>query len=189
MRIALLTTTFVTLTLSAPLMADDITPRLQAAMDAQTAGDLKTVAAELAALEAAVNAERGRRLEALLPATPDGMTRTITPDHVANMAMMGGGTGAEASYATADGSYVTVTYNLDSPLITALMPAMMAPETRAMLGQPVELNGLTFLDQGNSMTAIIDERLLATVTGDDPALLRTLAEAIDGAALASFDQP
>jgi hypothetical protein len=173
-----------------PALADDITPRLEAALAAQSAGDLKTLTAELAAATAAVNAERGKRLEALLPAAPEGMTQTLQADYMANLAIMGGGTGAEAGYASEDGStYATVTYNIDTPLLAGMMSAFATPEMQALMGPQVELNGLSFIDQTSAMTALVDGRLMVTVNGSDPETIRKLAEAIDGAALIVFDAP
>ncbi|NJS39074.1 MAG: hypothetical protein HC783_08725 [Rhodobacteraceae bacterium] len=85
----LISTALLALGFALPALADDITPRLEAALAAQSAGDLKTLTAELAAATAAVNAERGKRLEALLPAAPDGMTQTLQADYMANLAIMG----------------------------------------------------------------------------------------------------
>jgi hypothetical protein len=186
----LLAATAVALGLAHPAFADDITPRLDAALAAQASGDLKTLAAELSAAVTAVNAERGRRLEALLPAAPDGMTQTVQSDYMANMAVVGGGTGAEASYATEDGSaYATVTYNIDTPVLAGMMAAFATPEMQALMGPQVELNGLSFIDQTSSMTALVDGRLMVTVNGSDPETIRKLTEAIDGAALMAFDAP
>ena len=187
MRLAL--TAFAVLTLAAPLSADEITPRLEAALAAQAAGDLRTLSAELAAASAAVDAERNRRLEALLPEAPEGMTRTVSADYAAGLAMMGGGSGAEASYSAEDGSYATVMLNIDTPMIAGLMRALLSPEMAAFMGQKVELGGLTFFDQSGSMTAIVDQRLLVTVNGGDPETIRKVAGLLDGAALARFDQP
>lgn len=168
---------------------DEITPRIEAALAAQAAGDLKTTAAELAQASAAVNAERNRRLEALLPPAPEGMTQAVNADYAAGLAIMGGGAGAEGQYSAEDGSYATVTYNIDTPMMTSMMLALAAPEMAALMGPKLELNGLTFLDQGNSLTAIVDGRLLVTISGGDPATVRKVAEAVEGAALARFDAP
>lgn len=177
------------LALSTPALSDEVSPRLEAALAAQAAGDLKTASAELAAATAALNAERARRLEALLPAAPEGMTQTLQADYMANLAMIGGGTGAEASYSGEDGSYATVTYNLDTPLMAGMAAALTDPNMQMILGAPVELNGLGFFDQTSSMTALADGRIMVTVNGSDPATIRKLAEAIDGTALISFDAP
>lgn len=185
-----LATLVLALALPFPAVADDITPRLEAALAAQAAGDLKSLTAELAAATAALNAERGKRLEALLPAAPDGMTQTLQANYMADLAVIGGGTGAEAGYANEDGSsYATVTYNIDTPLMASMLAAFSNPQMQAIMGPQVELNGLSFIDQTSSMTALIDGRLMVTVNGSDPATIRKLAEAIDGPALMAFDAP
>ncbi|NJS39073.1 MAG: hypothetical protein HC783_08720 [Rhodobacteraceae bacterium] len=82
-----------------------------------------------------------------------------------------------------------MTYNVDTPLLAGMMAAFSTPEMQALMGPQVELNGLSFIDQTSAMTALVDGRLMVTVNGSDPATIRKLAEAIDGAALKAFDAP
>lgn len=115
------------------------------------------------------------------------MTQTLQTDYMTNAALLGGGTGAEASYSAEDGNtYATVAYHVDIPLFVD-MPWTSAMD--AIGGTPIEVNGLSFIDQTSSMTAMVDGRWLVTVKGSDPATIRMLAEAIDGAALNAFDAP
>lgn len=169
--------------------ADEVSDRLQAAIAANEAGDLRTAGTEMAAAAKAMGDKKAALLNALLPAAPSGWTQTINSEYTATLAMAGGGTGTEARYDGPDGQYVTVNYLLDSPLMAMMMGMFGNPQMLSMMGKTVEVNGTTYLDQDNSLVTVIDQRIMVTVNGAETAALMPFAEAIDGAALAAFDSP
>lgn len=186
--VSLVVLTFAALT-AAPSFADDLSDRLAAAQAAYAAGDLRTTGVELAAANAELSRQKSALLDALLPPAPDGWTQTINTDYAASMAMAGGGTGAEARYDSPDGTYVTVSYLMDSPLMAMMMGAFGNPQMLAMMGKTVEINGVTLIDQDNSVITVLDGRIMVTLNGAETAKLLPIAETIDFAALAAFDAP
>lgn len=174
---------------AAPAFADDISDRLQAAIAANDAGDLKTASAEIAAAMQALAARKAGLLNAALPPAPDGWTMTINEEYTQTLSVAGGGTGTEARYDAPDGRSVTVTYVMDSPMLTMMMTMFGNPQMLAMMGKTVEVNGTIFLDQDNSLVTVADQRILVTLNGDQTETLLPFAQAIDIAALAAFDSP
>ena len=190
MRPIFLCTVFLTLALSAgSVAADDITDRLNAAIAANDAGDLKTASAELAAASKALSARKAALLDALLPPAPEGWTRTLTENYAETLAMAGGGSGAEARYDAPEGTYVNINYIMDSPLLAMMMSMFGNPQMLAMMGKTVELGGATYLDQDNSLVTLVDQRIMVTINGAPTDQLTPFAQAIDAAALATFDAP
>ncbi len=170
-------------------LADDVSDRLQAAIAANDAGDLKTAGAELAAATQAMAAKKSALLNAALPAAPQGWTMTVNEEYTQSLSMAGGGTGTEARYDGPDGSYVNVTYVMESPLMAMMMGMFGNAQTLAMLGKTVEIGGATYLDQDNSLVTVVDNRIMITLNGAETATLLPFAQAIDHAGLAKFDLP
>jgi len=175
--------------LALPAHADAVTDRIDAARAAYDAQDLKTAGAELAAASKAVAEMKARLLEAALPPAPDGWTRTINTEYQANLAMAGGGTGAEARYDATDGTSVTVNMMVDSPLMVMMMGMFGNPQMLAMMGKTVEVNGTTLLDQDNSLTTVVDNRIMVSISGAASEQLLPFAQGMDFAALVGFDSP
>lgn len=189
MRLFLPALTFTLTALSLPAFADPVTDRIDAARAAYEAKDLKTAGAELAAASKAIADMKAGLLAQSLPAAPEGWTQTINADYQANLAMAGGGTGAEATYSTQDGTTVTVNMMMDSPLMAMMMGMFGNPQMLAMMGKTVEVNGATLLDQDNSLTTVVDNRILVNISGATVDQLLPFAQAMDFTALAGFDAP
>lgn len=185
-------TLFIALSLSTaipalPALADEVSDRLQAAIAANDAGDLKTAGAELAAANKALSVKKAALLNALLPPAPDGWTQTINEEYTQNLSLAGGGTGTEARYDGPDGAYVTVGFVMDSPMMAMMMGMFGNPQMLAMMGKTVEANGITLLDQDNSLVTVVDSRIMVTLNGAETEKLMPFATAIDYDALAAFD--
>lgn len=189
MRISVLALCLLSSLAASPALADEISDRLQAAIAANDAGDLKTAGAEIAAAAKALAARKAGLMTAALPPAPDGWTMTINEDYTQSLSIAGGGSGTEARYDAPDGSYVTINYVMDSPMLVMMMGMFGNPQMLAMMGKTVEANGTTFLDQDNSLVTVVDQRILVTLNGDDTEKLLPFAQAIDFAALAAFDSP
>lgn len=168
-------------------LADEVSDRLTAAMTAYEAGDLKTTSSELTAATTALSARKAALLEALLPPAPDGWTRDLSTDYAANLAMAGGGTGAEARYTDPEGTGLTITITSESPLMAMMMGMFATEQTMAMMGKVIDVGGAKMIDQDNSLLTVVDQRLMVTINGAETAKLIPLAEMIDFAALAAYD--
>ena len=86
------------------VQADAVSDALKGALDAYTAGNLAKTSEQMTLATQALGAQQSGLLAALLPAAPAGWTREDTADFAKSFGLMGGGAGAEASYASADGS-------------------------------------------------------------------------------------
>lgn len=175
--------------LATPMRADIVTDSLTAALAAYQAGDLKTTTAQMAAATTGLTEIKTALLAAALPPAPDGTTQEVNSDYAAGIAMMGGGTGVEASYSDASGNSMTVTFTTESPMLAMMMGMFGSPQTLAMLGKTAQVGDQLMLSQDGSLTTVVDGRILVVLNGDQPDALLALAQAIDFAALATFDAP
>jgi len=175
--------------LATPGVADDVSDSLTAALAAYDAGDLRTTTAQLAAATVAVSQKKTALLEAILPPVPEGWTREVNSDYSAGIAMMGGGTGTEASYSDANGNRISVNYTMDSPMLAMMIGMFASGQTMAMMGSTVDVNGVKMVDQDNSLVTVVDGRILVQINGDQTEKLLPLAKTIDWDALAAFDVP
>ena len=106
-----------------PARADDVTDALQNAIDAYTEGDVAYAMSELDYAKQLLAAMETDALVALLPEAPEGWTREIDTEMGAGLAMMGGGTGAQADYAGDDGSF-SISIMADNPMVSAMAAAI-----------------------------------------------------------------
>jgi hypothetical protein len=58
-----------------------------------------------------------------------------------------------------------------------------------MMGKTVEVNGTTLLDQDNSLTTVVDNRIMVSISGAASEQLLPFAQGMDFAALVGFDSP
>lgn len=169
--------------------ADTVVDKLQSALDAYATGDLKTAALDIAMASGAVAMEKQARIVALLPAAPEGWTRAVNDEYTANLAMAGGGSGTEASYYDPRGNTVTLNITADSPMMMGMAGMFMNEQMLAMMGKLVEVPGAKLLAQDNSLTGLIDQRMLVTISGLPIDQMMPLVEQIDFVKLAAFDAP
>lgn len=184
-RIALITALLLT---PFSVAADAVSDALDAAVAAYAAGDLRGTSASLTSAGQHLATLQSDLLLAQFPAAPEGWTRTDNTEMAAGMAVMGGGAGAEVSYAGADDLPVTVSAYADNMMVQSFAGLLSDPATIAMMGKTVEINGVTFLEQeGNSLMALLDNRLLLQANGD-AAKAREILTLFDLTALATFDR-
>lgn len=175
------------LALSAPSAhADQVADTIQSALDAYNAGDIQYAMEELAYAQQQLQAMKADSLSAFLPEAPEGWTRTINTDMNAGLMMMGGGTGAEARYDGAGGSF-TLSLTADNPMV-ASMGAMLGNATLlAQMGGKVERVGRQrFLNQDGSLSGLVGNRVLVQAQGGEVADMMKVLEAIDFAGLENF---
>ena len=82
---------------AAPALSDEVADTLQGAMEAYSAGDIGKTLQELAIAQQLLQGMRTGSLAGFLPPAPEGWTLEIDTEMSAGLAMMGGGTGTEAT--------------------------------------------------------------------------------------------
>lgn len=163
--------------------ADEISDTLQSALDAYTEGDAAYALEELDYARQLLLQLKTDELGTFLPAAPDGWTREINTEMNAGLALMGGGTGAEATY-QGDGQAITLQLMADNPMVGAL-GGMIANAT--MYGAKLERVGREkFMIQENEVTGLVDGRILVKASGADPEALLELIGTIDMKKLKDF---
>lgn len=166
-----------------PARADDVTDALQNAIDAYTEGDVAYAMSELDYAKQLLAAMETDALVALLPEAPEGWTREIDTEMGAGLAMMGGGTGAQADYAGDDGSF-SISIMTDNPMVSAMAAAI---GSAGAMGAKVERIGREkFMIQDSEITGLIDKRILVQAQGDDTDMMLTALKSMDFKALADF---
>lgn len=167
--------------------ADAVSDALTAATEAYAAGDLSQTSAQLITASKALAEAQSAMLSALFPAAPDGWTRSDNTDMAMGMSMMGGGAGAEASYATPDGNSITLSAFADNMMVTSMAGVLANPAMMAMMGKTETINGTAFLNQDGSFSALLGNRVLVQANGGTPEEIRELLGLIDLAKLTAFD--
>jgi hypothetical protein len=169
---------------AAPAAADDVTDTIEAALAAYGQGDLKDALEELAYARQLISEMQTADLAAFLPEAPDGWSREIDTEMAAALSMMGGGFGAEATYA-GGGQRFTVTLMADNPMVAGFAGML---GNAALLGgaKRVRIGGERFLDQDGELVALIDNRILVQASGAPLEAMVPVLEAMDFEALARF---
>lgn len=166
-----------------PLHADDISDALQSAMEAYEEGDINYALEELEYAKQLMVAQNADALVQFLPAAPDGWTREVNTEMNAGLAMMGGGTGAEAEYQSA-GDSMTLTLMADNPMVGAM--AGMIGNAGLMGGKIERVGREKFMVMDGEITGLIDNRILVKATGGDVEAMLALIETMDFRALKDF---
>ncbi|WP_111732315.1 hypothetical protein [Roseovarius amoyensis] len=166
-----------------PLMADEISDTLQSALDAYAEGDAQYALEELDFARQLLLALKTDALAEFLPAAPDGWTREVNTEMNAGLAMMGGGTGAEATY-EGDDKRITVTIMADNPMVGA-MAGMIS--NAAMMGAKVERVGREkFMIKDGEVTGLVDNLILVKGNGGEVETILELLGMMDFRELKRF---
>lgn len=180
----------VTLALALPAAADEVSDALQAALTAWQSGDIGTAGAQVTIAQQAIQGQQSARMAALLPPAPEGFTRTDTEDFAQGFAIAGGGSGAEANYANADGS-VSFKMSLvaDNPVVAAMGAMLGSEQMMAMMGKVEKVGDQALLSQDGSLSALVANRVLFQASGAATDQMLPVVQKIDFAKVASFDKP
>lgn len=177
------------LALSVPLRADEVSDALQAAADAYAAGDLATTGEQITMATQALGARQTALLVALLPAAPEGWTRTVTEDFGQGFAMAGGGSGAEARYDSADGAQsFTLSFIADNPMVGAMSAMLGTVQMMAAMGTVVKVGRQPLLRTDSGLSALVNARVLFQAQGAEVDLMLPLVQQIDFAKVGEFDK-
>ena len=173
------------LVIGQPLWADEISDTLQSALDAYTEGDTAYALEEVDYARQLLLALKADALVGFLPEAPEGWTREVNTEMNAGLTMMGGGTGAEATYSGAD-DRITLTLMADNPMVGA-MAGMIG--NAAMFGAKVERIGREkFMVKDREVSGLIDNRILIKAEGADTDTMLGLIGTMDFKALKGFGQ-
>ena len=166
-------------------LADDVSESLNAAMEAYEAGDIAFALEELDFARQKMLSMQADSFQQFLPEAPEGWFRDIDTEMAAGLAMMGGGMGAGAEYRNDGGSqYYSITMMADNPMVVS-MGAMFS--NAAVMGMRVERVGRQRVAIGDDQAiALVDNRILVQVEGDDEDLLLDVMGQIDFEALSDF---
>lgn len=174
----------VALCAAAPATADDITDALASALQAYEDGDVKYALEELEYAKQLLTAMKTDELVGFLPEPPEGWSREIDTDMGAGLAMMGGGTGAEAEYSKDGEEDFTVTIMADNPMVGA-MAGMLG--NAAAIGAKIERVGRQkMMVQDGEITGLVDSRILVQAKGGETEIMLEVLKTIDYRALADF---
>lgn len=183
MRHILFTAALAALAFAPAARADEITDSLKSAMQAYEDGDVKYALEELEYAKQLITAIQTDALARFLPEAPDGWTREVNTELNASLALMGGGTGAEAEY-TGDGDSYTVTIMADNPMVGAMAGIL---GNAAAIGAKIERVGRQkFMIQDGEITGLVDSRILVKATGGDTDAMLEALKRIDYRALGNF---
>ena len=166
--------------------ADEVTDTLQSAIESYEAGDVAYALEELAYAQQLMMAMKADGLAAFLPEAPDGWTREINTEMNAALAMMGGGTGAEARYSN-DSQSFTITLTADSPMV-GMFAGMFGNAAILAAGgaKTIRVGRERFIDQDGQLTGLIENRILVQATGAEVDVMLPLIESIDFRELGRF---
>jgi hypothetical protein len=169
-----------------PARADEVTQALETALEAYADGDVAYAFEELDYARQLLLSMKTEALVAYLPEPPEGWTREIDTEMGAGLAMMGGGTGAEAEYRAPGGDGFTITLMADNPMVGA-MAGMLG--NAAAMGLKVERIGRQkFVMQEGEITGLVENRILVQASGQDMEAMFATLERIDYGALGRFGQ-
>lgn len=171
--------------LAAPVQADPIADTIRSALEAWEGGDRQFALDELITAQQMIQSAKADDLSAFLPEAPEGWTREVKTDMNAGLAMMGGGIGAEATYQGPDASF-RITIMADNPLVASMGAMLSNAQLMATMGKVVRVGRVRFLQQDNSLQALIANRVLVQAQDADPAVMLPVLETMDLAALEKF---
>lgn len=164
--------------------ADEVTDALNSALTAYGDGDVKYAMEELDYAKQLLTAMQTDELSRFLPEPPAGFTRETNAEMGAGLAMLGGGTGAEAEYSNDSGDSFTITLIADSPMVGA-MAGMFG--NAAAIGAKLERVGRQkMMVQDGEITGLVDNRVLVQAKGENIDLMMDVLKTMDFRELANF---
>ncbi|WP_283639190.1 hypothetical protein [Marinovum algicola] len=168
-----------------PLAADEITDTLNSALAAYEAGDIQYALDEIDIARQQLLGRKTGALSAFLPPAPEGWTREIDEEAAPGLAMIGGGVGAEASYA-GEGKRFAIKLMADNPMVASLAGVI---NNAAMMGLTVErVNRQKFAIQDGEIMGLVANRILVQVSGADTETMLATLEKMDFKAMQDFGQ-
>lgn len=171
--------------LPAPVLADDITDALNAAIAAYEDGEVQDALAEIAYATQLLNALQSQGLASFLPEPLDGWTRELSENPAQGLGFMGGGSAAEATYTGPGGSF-TIMMVADNPMVAAMGGMLGNPTLMATMGRIQRISGESFLDSDGELSALIGNRVLIQASGAATDVMVDHLEQVDFGSLEDF---
>ncbi|MFY0692055.1 MAG: hypothetical protein JXR14_09075 [Paracoccaceae bacterium] len=168
-----------------PAAADEVTEAISGAMTAYEEGDIAYATDELKFALQLLNEMKSETLVGFLPEALEGWTRELDEDMGAGMAMMGGGTGAAASYSNGAEEF-RITLMADSPMVASMGSMLGNAAMMGAGGKMVRVGREKFFSQDDQLMALIGNRVLVQAEGDDPDAMIAHLEAMDFRKLGNF---
>lgn len=169
---------------SSAVSADEVTDALASAIAAYEDGDVKYALEELEYAKQLLIGMKTGELAAFLPEAPQGWSREVSTEMGAGLAMMGGGTGAEAEYQKPGEDSFTISLMADNPMVGA-MAGMLG--SAAAIGAKIERVGRQkMMIQDGEITGLVDSRILVQAKGGDIDRMLEVLKTIDYRALSNF---
>lgn len=169
---------------AAPVSADDISDAIESALQAYKDGDNAYALDELKYAQQLLTALKQDELSQFLPDAPDGWTREINTEMSAGLAVMGGGSGAEAEYDNGSDRF-TITFIADSPMVMSMGAMIGNP---ALGGKPIRVGRAKFAERDGQLMGLVANRVLVQADGADPETMLELIKTIDMKGLGAFGQ-
>jgi hypothetical protein len=154
--------------IAAPACADNFTDQMDKARAAYDKHDLGGAQKALGTAETLLREQRLVQWKAVLPDAADGWKAENVEGTAAAMAILGGGVSVSRRYRK-DGTSVTIELIADSPIVTSVagmfkMFAAMGAETFVVGNQTA-----VYRKDDHSVTAIVADKALVTVKGQNAA--------------------
>ncbi|WP_172329982.1 hypothetical protein [Mangrovicoccus sp. HB161399] len=172
--------------LPAAAMGDEVTDAIDAARKAYDAGDAGAAMDELTYAMGLLQAMRADGLAAFLPPAPEGWTRETSTEMAGAMAMMGGGTGVEATYAS-PGATFSISVMADSPMLMAMSPMLANPMMLSSSGGKLHrLGDIKAVEMDGSLMALVANRFLVQAEGAPVETMLPLFGQVDFAGIEGY---
>ena len=114
----------------------------------------------------------------------------MTEDFAQGFGMMGGGSGAEARYDSADGSQsFTLAFIADNPMVASMGAMLGNAQMMAMMGKVVQVGDQPVLETEGNLSTLVNARVLFQAQGADSAVMLPVVQTIDFAKVGTFDSP
>ena len=169
---------------AASAAADEVTDALHSAIEAYEDGDTQYALEELDYARQLLTAMKTDALVGFLPEAPAGWSREVDTEMGAGLAMMGGGTGAEAEYRKPGEDSFTISLMADNPMVGA-MAGMLG--SAGAIGARIERVGRQkMMVHEGEITGLVDSRILVQAKGGDVEMMLDVLKTIDYRALADF---
>jgi hypothetical protein len=154
--------------------ADDVTDWIEDGLQAYRDGRNQDAISSLDYASQLIRQQKGAALEELFPAAPAGWTRGESSSVAVGSALMGGGTGASASYERENGEEggLEISIATDNPMIGMMAMALSNPSMMAASGQKmIKLGSRKAMlefdanDLAGTVTLLAGDAVLVTIDG------------------------
>lgn len=182
---ALFAATALVLCTAIAVQADEAEDSLKSALTSYQAGKLKEAMDELAYAQQLIQTQRATALAAMLPAAPDGWTRTDNSDLNTGLNALGGGVGVEADY-SGDGVEFKITVMANNAMVASMATMLGNTAMMAQMGKITKVGDRKFVNADGQLSGLVGTQVLVQAQGADVEKMIPILAKIDFAALEKF---